>query len=1699
MISLSDSSSLSAPLLILISLPILWCLFILFTKSGNKTAPTPPGPWGLPIVGFLPFLRPDMHIQFNELARQYGPIYRLRLGTKLCTVISSPSLIKEIVRDHDTIFANRDGTVAGRIGSYNGNDIAFCPYDSSWRMRRKLFVHDMLSNRSLDATFNLRKDEIRKAIRNIYTKINTPVKILELASGISLNTMMNMVWGSTIEGERKDKIGAAVTPLVVRSVDLLGVLNVSDYVPVLKLHRHRSLDTHIVWCLRIGDAVLQIDMAQNPVDVTQYEKDVLFIHPSEHSNLALTSSPLDGTNFLTWRRAVYVSLGTKMKLGFIDGSFPQPAPGSPNFEQWRRVDLTVTAWIWNSMSKDIVESFMYCGDSRELWLAIQDRYGRSNGPMIYQLQREIGSVSQQELTLTAYLTKVTKLWNELNCLAPTPKCKCGGCTCGINKAIEDLNSRNQLMQFLMGLHENFNSERSQVLMLDPLPSIERAFSMVYAVEQQRLIQTGIEATSNNLACQFALKENRREGDKALQRKKFMLDKRKSVCSHCKKQGHTQETCFQLHGVPDWYKSMTDGRQKGRTFAANVDVDTDKLQQTLPQNATHIMAELLKLLQKNTVTSDPITNSANFAHYDEEFAGNIVKPPLIDLNCWIIDTGATNHVCSNINLFHSYANPSTPLYIHLPDDSRIPVKYIGVIKLTDSVILENVFFIPHFSVNLISVSQLCQRGVCHFLFTKERCVLQDQDTKEELVVGVLSKNLYVYRPSSILCSSVHDVICFGSAPCTPNIWHNRLGHPSMQTIKKISSIECNKDYLDTPCEICHKAKQARLPFTHSSSRAAAPFALVHMDLWGPYTAPNLCGGSYVLTLLDDYSKCLWTFIIKQKSQVPATLKQFCSLVQNQFNLKIKTLRSDNGSEFLNRECNTLCSILGIVHQTSCTHTPQQNGRIERKHRHLLDVARALLFQASLPIRFWGDAILTATYLINRTPNKSLHWLTPYELLHDHSPHYDHLRTFGCLCYATNLNPHRSKFCSRALKCVLIGYSMHQKAYKLFGLETGSVFFSRDVHFYEHHFPFAHAASSSTPLIPLPTVPVHSDSSTIPDPSYTNTPSSPQAASPPAPTSPVLRRSSRQTSRPVWLNDFVSNISESNLLYPSAAAYSSFVASLSILQEPRSYLEAVQHKEWRDAMGAELQALEHNHTWKMTPLPAGKKPIGCKWVFKTKLRADGSVERYKARLVAKGFNQIAGVDYTDNFSPVAKPVTVRLFLSLAAARGWPLHQMDVNNAFLHGFLDEDLYMVPPEGYRVQPGLVCKLLRSIYGLKQASRQWNVELTAKLTEFGFKQSGHDHCLFTKDVDGDLLALLVYVDDILVTSASLQHIQSVKNYLHSLFTIKDLGEARYFLGLEIGRNSEGIFVAQSKYIHDIVRDTGLMAAKSVSTPFPSGLKLSEDGGALLPDPDRFRRLVGRLLYLAFTRPDVSYSVQQLSQYLTRPCDKHWKAALHVVRYLKGTPSKGLFLPSHSTFELVAYCDADWASCTDSRRSLTGFCIFLGDALISWKTKKQSTVSRSTAEAEYRSMAATVCELRWLSFLLSDFGISISVPIRLFCDNQAALHIMANPVFHERTKHIEIDCHVVRNAYRDGFIAPSHVRSSLQLADLFTKGLGFKSFATLVGKLGLVALHPPPTCGGDVEITQTQVNILATDLQNKDAKVEDNNQEDDYCFSFDAG
>uniref|UniRef100_A0A2N9GQ92 Reverse transcriptase Ty1/copia-type domain-containing protein n=1 Tax=Fagus sylvatica TaxID=28930 RepID=A0A2N9GQ92_FAGSY len=405
------------------------------------------------------------------------------------------------------------------------------------------------------------------------------------------------------------------------------------------------------------------------------------------------------------------------------------------------------------------------------------------------------------------------------------------------------------------------------------------------------------------------------------------------------------------------------------------------------------------------------------------------------------------------------------------------------------------------------------------------------------------------------------------------------------------------------------------------------------------------------------------------------------------------------------------------------------------------------------------------------------------------------------------------------------------------------------------------------------------------------------------------------------------------------------------EPQFYHEAVKSPHWVDAMSKELEALEANHTWVLTSLPPGKQPIGCKWVYKLKFKSDGTIERYKARLVAKGYNQREGIDYSETFSPVAKLVTVRSFIALAAAQGWPITQLDVNNAFLHGDLDEEVFMsLPP---------------------------------------------------------------------VLTAFLDH--------H--FKLKDLGPAKYFLGLELARTAKGISLCQRKYTLDILQDTGFLGSKPVKFPMEQHLKLSKDEGPALPDPTVYRRLIGKLLYLTLTRPDISYSVSRLSQFMDQPRAPHLHAAHRVLQYLKGSPGQGLFFPSHTSLQLKAFCDSDWAGCSDTRRSVTGFCIFLGDSLISWRSKKQSIVSRSSAEAEYRAMAVTTCEITWLLSLLNDFHISHPMAAVLFCDNQAALHIASNPVFHERTKHIEVDCHFIRDKLQAGILKTLHVASAHQLAD----------------------------------------------------------------------
>ncbi|CAM8979321.1 unnamed protein product [Rhodiola kirilowii] len=345
-----------------------------------------------------------------------------------------------------------------------------------------------------------------------------------------------------------------------------------------------------------------------------------------------------------------------------------------------------------------------------------------------------------------------------------------------------------------------------------------------------------------------------------------------------------------------------------------------------------------------------------------------------------------------------------------------------------------------------------------------------------------------------------------------------------------------------------------------------------------------------------------------------------------------------------------------------------------------------------------------------------------------------------------------------------------------------------------------------------------------------------------------------------------------------------------------------------MQAELQALHNNNTWEITDLPFGKNPVGSKWIYRIKRHSDGTIQRYKARLVARGFTQLEGLDYHETFAPVVKMNIVRTYLAVAISKGWPLFQLDVDNAFLHGDLDEEVYMSLPPGFfkaEKAQGKVCRLLKSLYGLKQAPRQWFSKFSDSMLSFGFTQSSNDYSLFTYNKDGVFLALLVYVDDVILTGTSSTLIQTVKTFIHDLFRIKDLGQLRYFLGFEVARSSVGLFLNQRKYALELITEAGLLACNPSAMPMDTKHKLGLSTAPILSDPGPYRRLVGQLIYLTNTRPDISYAVHILSQFMHQPTEDHLTAAHRVLRYLKLAHAQGLFYPSGQSLQLSAYCDVD--------------------------------------------------------------------------------------------------------------------------------------------------------------------------------------------------
>ncbi|KAI0510265.1 hypothetical protein KFK09_010866 [Dendrobium nobile] len=441
-----------------------------------------------------------------------------------------------------------------------------------------------------------------------------------------------------------------------------------------------------------------------------------------------------------------------------------------------------------------------------------------------------------------------------------------------------------------------------------------------------------------------------------------------------------------------------------------------------------------------------------------------------------------------------------------------------------------------------------------------------------------------------------------------------------------------------------------------------------------------------------------------------------------------------------------------------------------------------------------------------------------------------------------------------------------------------------------------------------------------------------------------------------------------------------------------------------MAHEYFALQKQGTWSLIPPPPNASIIGCKWTYRTKLHSDGSIARFKARLVALGNRQEYGIDYEETFSPVAKLPTIRILFTVALYHGWQVQQLDVEKAFLHGNLSETVYMSQPKGFEdsSHPTHVCRLHKAIYGLKQSPRQWYNTFTTHLISLGFSHSKSDSSLLIRKQPSSTIFLLIYVDDILITGNNSSAIFDLLQKLNQTFAMKHLGTAHSFLGINITTKPNQYFLSQPQYAKSILQQAGMSSSNSLANPNCTKLPQQFGNDPILSDPQNYRKITGSLLYLTITRPDISYSVNILSQHMHNPMPEHIYLLKRLLRYISGTQYFGIPITKHN-LSLTSFSDADWAGDPLSRKSTSGFCSFLDTTLISWRVKKQHTVARSSTESEYRALAAASADLIWLRRILADFQVPLDKPTDLYCDNTSTIALANNPVYHARTKHIEID------------------------------------------------------------------------------------------------
>ena len=1081
------------------------------------------------------------------------------------------------------------------------------------------------------------------------------------------------------------------------------------------------------------------------------------------------------------------------------------------------------------------------------------------------------------------------------------------------------------------------------------------------------------------------------------------------------------------------------------------------------------------LAKKTPASVPAVASTPVALTITAAAATVDLPA--GYQAWVLDSGATDHMCNCLESFSVSMPLTPPVPVTVGDGNKSFAVAIGTVCLPGSAVqLKNVYFVPDLQFNLFSVRKATSMGAeVHFVNNAGTVTVNG---KVVISAEQVSEGLYRFVVGPVPSALVSKV------PNSPELWHRRLGHLSFGSMAKmvtdnmvtgmdISASACKSAQTDV-CYPCVLAKQPRASFPSSQSVSTVPLQLMHMDVCGPVEPPSLGGNRYFATFLDDYSKLSVVRLLSHKSQVADVVKQVLPLLEGISGHTVKVVRSDRGGEYVNKDLTSYFASKGVQHQLTAPYTPEQNGSAERLNRTLLEKVRAMLQDAGVNKILWGEALICANYVRNRSPVSGLS-TTPLEMFSGYKPDVSHLRVFGCTAFAHVPKKLRSKLDAVAVKGIMVGYEQSTKGYRVYVPATGKVVISASVVFDE--------STVSTPL-PVSDAQQFTFDDDISDQEECEAVAHDQGdvhdtvVPPVVHNVPVVLDASdaveavepgevdvppAEPSVDVGNGSAVDNViprypvrnrkAPGDWWVPPGSKHANVVAAGVDIVEPSTYAEALagEHAaQWQQAMDDEMTSLLSLGTWELAELPAGTRALPVKWVYRVKRDAHGNLDRFKARLVVKGYAQRPGIDFQEVFAPVGKHTTFRALMSIVAQRNLQLHHLDVKTAFLNGVLEEEIWMMQPQGYQQgDKSLACKLKKTLYGLKQSPRCWSNRLKEELELYGFVQSVADPGLFVMHTKDDTVYLLVYVDDLLIAAQKLDTVSMIKEKLMASFDCRDLGPATQFLNIHITRQVGTVKITQQLATKELVERFGLGNAHPRKIPISLGTQLRAEGELLDVTRYPYAELVGSLLYLTVcTRPDLSQAVGALARYMSKPTVDHWNIAKGVLRYAAGTMDHGIVYRQDSTEQLVAYCDSDFSGDLNTRRSTTGYVFILNSGAVSWNSKLQPTVAVSTVEAEYMSASAAVKEALWLKMLLADLGIAVG-SVRIRCDNQGCIRLSENQISSMRSKHIDVQHHFVRERVQRKEVKLEYCDTNSMIADCLTKPVPFNKLDICKSAMGL--------------------------------------------------